>query len=201
MEALSNLPSDARGRFQTILALAEETAAQAASGTMVVVDTGLGTAQYHLLESGEESSGTDDQPDPDVGAAQPSAAWADRLDTLDDFLPFSPGLPLTDLSQPTAPTLADTGAVVAQTTRDPPDDVQQPPQPTQPVQQPMPGTQPPPGPISKAKTKGGVPAKTPPTKAMPTQPQTVATQAQQQPGQPSAKAPTVLQPPPALALR
>eukprot|EP00439_Symbiodinium_sp_Y106_P012603 s6421_g1.t2 len=59
VEALSNLPSDARGRFQTILALAEETAAQAASGTMVVVDTGLGTAQYHLLESGEESSGTD----------------------------------------------------------------------------------------------------------------------------------------------
>ena len=198
VEALSNLPSDARGRLQTILALAEETAAQAASGTMVVVDTGLGTAQYHLLESGEESSGTDDQPDPDVGAAQPSAAWADQLDTLDDFLPFSPGLPLTDLSQPTAPTLADTGAVVAQTTRDPPDDVQQPPQPTQPVQQPMPGTQPPPGPISKAKTKGGVPAKTPPDKGHAnTAP--VATQAQQQPGQPSAKAPTVLQPPPALA--
>ena len=168
VEALSNLPSDARGRLQTILALAEETAAQAA---------GLGTAQYHLLESGEESSGTDDQPDPDVGAAQPSAAWADQLDTLDDFLPFSPGLPLTDLSQPTGPTFADTGAVVAQTTQDPPDDVQQPPQPTQPVQQPMPGTQPPPRPISKAKTKGGVPAKTPPTKAMPTQPQTVATDA------------------------
>ena len=83
-----------------------------------------------------------------------------------------------------------------QTTQDLPDDVQQPPQP---VQQPVPGTQPPPGPISKAKTKGGVPAKTPPTKAMPTQPRTVATQAQQQPGQPSAKAPTVLQPPPALA--
>ena len=156
VEALSNLPSDARGRLQTILALAEETAAQAA---------GLGTAQYHLLESGEESSGTDDQPDPDVGAAQPSAAWADQLDTLDDFLPFSPGLPLTDLSQPTGPTFADTGAVVAQTTQDPRDDVQQPPQPTQPVQQPMPGTQPPPRPISKAKTKGGVPAKTPPTKA------------------------------------
>eukprot|EP00439_Symbiodinium_sp_Y106_P036559 s6534_g4.t1 len=57
VEALSNLPSDARGRLQTLLALAEETAAQAASGTMVVVDTGLGTAQYHLLESGEESSG------------------------------------------------------------------------------------------------------------------------------------------------
>ena len=199
VEALSNLPSDARGRLQTILALAEETAAQAASGTMVVFDTGLGTAQYHLLESGEESSGTDDQPDPDVGAAQPSAAWADQLDTLDDFLPFSPGLPLTDLSQPAGPTFPDTGAVVAQTTQDLPDDVQQPPQPTQPAQQPMPGTQPPPGPISKAKTKGGVPAKTPPTKAMPTQPQTVATQAQQQPGQPSAKAPAVLQPPPALA--
>ena len=109
---MSNLPADARGRLQTILALAEETAAQAASGTMVVVDTGLGTAQYHLLESGEESSATDDQPDPDTGAVQPSAAWADQLDTLDDFLPFSPGLPLTVLSQPTAPTLADTGAVV-----------------------------------------------------------------------------------------
>ena len=64
VEALSNLPADARGRLQTILALAEETAAQAASGTMVVVDTGLGTAQYHLLESGEESSATDDQPRP-----------------------------------------------------------------------------------------------------------------------------------------
>ena len=34
---------------------------------------------------------------------------------------------------------------------------------------------------------------------MPTQPQAVATQVQQQPGQPSAKAPTVLQPPPAFA--
>ena len=202
MEALSNLPSDARGRFQTILALAEETAAQAASGTMVVVDTGLGTAAVppvgvrrgvfrHRRPAGPRR----------WSSSAFSSLGRPGLDTLDDFLPFSPGLPLTDLSQPTAPTLADTGAVVAQTTRDPPDDVQQPPQPTQPVQQPMPGTQPPPGPISKAKTKGGVPAKTPPTKAMPTQPQTVATQAQQQPGQPSAKAPTVLQPPPALALR
>ena len=55
------------------------------------------------------------------------------------------------------------------------------------------------GPVSKAKTKGGVPPKTPPVKAMPVQPQPSNTQVPQPAGQPSAKAPTVLQPPPALA--
>ena len=50
------------------------------------------------------------------------------------------------------------------------------------------------GPLSKAKTKGGAPAKTPPVKAMPTQ----VAQPQVHPGQPAAKAPTVLTPPPDL---
>ena len=42
VEALSNLPPDARGRLQTILTLSEEVAAQTANGLMVVVDTSLG---------------------------------------------------------------------------------------------------------------------------------------------------------------
>ena len=58
-EALSNLPQNARGRLQTLLTLSQEVADQAASGHLVVVDTGLEEATYTLLESGEESATTD----------------------------------------------------------------------------------------------------------------------------------------------
>ena len=60
VEALSNLPEDARGRLQTLLTLSQEVADQAATGHLVVMDTGLGEATYTLLESGEESATTDD---------------------------------------------------------------------------------------------------------------------------------------------
>ena len=87
IEALSNLPADARGRLHTMLVLSEEVAAQTDSGSLVVVDTGLGTATYYLLESGEESEATDDEQEPTADAGQPHAAWADQLDALDDTLP------------------------------------------------------------------------------------------------------------------
>ena len=175
MEALSNLPEDARGRLQTLLTLSQEVADQAAHGHLVVVDTGLGQATYTLLESGEESATTEDA-DAEQPARQPVLAWADQLDTLDDFVPCSPGLPLTDVSQAAAPTLTDAGAAVDQPTQDQPTQnlpvvSSQPPPPAQPVLQPSPGPSVTIGPVSKAKTKGGVPPKTPPVKAMPVQPQ------------------------------
>ena len=119
MEALSNLPEDARGRLQTLLTLSQDVADQAAHGHLVVVDTGLGEATYTLLESGEESATTEDA-DAEQPASQPVLAWADQLDTLDDFVPFSPGLPLTDVSQAAAPTLTDAGTAVDQPTQDQP---------------------------------------------------------------------------------
>ena len=168
-----------------------------------MVDTGLGEATYTLLESGEESATTDDA-DTEQPASQTVLAWADQLDTLDDFVPFSPGLPLTDPSQAAAPTLTDAGTAVDQPTQDqptqdPPVVSPLPPQPAQLPLQPSPGPSVTIGPVSKAKTKGGVPAKTPPTKAMLVQPQPANTQVPQPVGQPGAKAPTVLQLPPALA--
>ena len=51
VEALSNLPEDARGRLQTLLTLSQEVADQAATGHLVVVDTGLGEATYTLQSS------------------------------------------------------------------------------------------------------------------------------------------------------
>eukprot|EP00439_Symbiodinium_sp_Y106_P055184 s3435_g7.t1 len=86
VEALSNLPEDARGRLQTLLTLSQEVADQAAHGHLVVVDTGLGQATYTLLESGEESATTEDA-DAEQPARQPVLAWADQLDPLDDFAP------------------------------------------------------------------------------------------------------------------
>ena len=168
-----------------------------------MVDTGLGEATYTLLESGEESATTDDA-DTEQPASQTVLAWADQLDTLDDFVPFSPGLPLTDPSQAAAPTLTNAGTAVDQPTQDqptqdPPVVSPLPPQPAQLPLQPSPGPSVTIGPVSKAKTKGGVPAKTPPTKAMLVQPQPANTQVPQPVGQPGAKAPTVLQLPPALA--
>ena len=51
VEALSDLPEDARGRLQTLLTLSQEVADQAATGHLVVVDTGLGEATYTLQSS------------------------------------------------------------------------------------------------------------------------------------------------------
>ena len=116
--------------------------------------------------------------------SQPVLAWADQLDTLDDFLPFSPGLPLTDVSQAAAPTLTDAGTGSGPAYSGPAH--------SGPSSQPSPGPSVTIGPVSKAKTKGGVPPKTPPVKAMPVQPQPANTQVPQPAGQPSAKAPTVL---------
>ena len=47
VEALSNIPPDARGRLRTMLVLAEEVVVQAAHGYHIVVDTGLGTAGWY----------------------------------------------------------------------------------------------------------------------------------------------------------
>ena len=53
-EALANLPADARGRLQTMLALAEEAAAMSGVGHHYVIDTGLGPAVYHISSEDED---------------------------------------------------------------------------------------------------------------------------------------------------
>ncbi|CAE7939410.1 unnamed protein product [Symbiodinium necroappetens] len=94
VEALSNIPQDARGRLRTMLVLAEEVVVQAAHGYQIVIDTGLGTAGWYT---------TADEPEPAapvaVGAAEasqvlglaPGQAWADTTDVPGTDDSFSRG--------------------------------------------------------------------------------------------------------------
>ena len=125
--ALSNLPEDARGRLQTMLVLAEETAAQSGFGQMVVVDTGLGTAEYHLLESGEESASHRRSTGGPSSRRSRSAFCS--VGTLDDVLPVSSRPALSTLSRDTANAQVDTAAA----TQEPSSSTQSPPRLRQPL--------------------------------------------------------------------
>ena len=84
VEALSNIPPEARGRLQTMLVLAEEVVVQAAHGYQIVIDTGFGTAAWHVAsdtEMEEEDAVEPAAPQPDVGPqVLPGQAWADATD-------------------------------------------------------------------------------------------------------------------------
>ena len=104
-EALANLPADARGRLQTMLALAEEAAAMSGVGHHYVIDTGLGPAVYHI------SSEDEDEPAavPFFGTlpAQPAAASGDAVlqltagptDAAASAQPSDPAAPLPPISK------------------------------------------------------------------------------------------------------
>ena len=79
VEALSNIPSDARGRLRTMLVLADEVVVQAAHGYQIVIDTGLGTAGWYVQEDPVQAADTaDPQPEPSAARTQ---SWADTVDT------------------------------------------------------------------------------------------------------------------------
>ena len=85
-EALANLPADARGRLQTMLALAEEAAAISAMtgvGHHYVIDTGLGPAVYHI-------SSEEDEDEPAAGSLQPVQSWADQPADVQPFVSQGP---------------------------------------------------------------------------------------------------------------
>ena len=209
VEALSNLPPEARGRLQTMIVLAEEVVVQAAHGFQFVIDTGLGTAAWYPDSGSDTAADEDTVVQPDGGGQQPvlSQSWADVTDT-----------PAVGLEVPQPEPAVPQPALALQLTAAPAT------QEVQPVQQVQTATQVPQtpqpqqvlGPCSKAKSKGQpVPQQQPqptqqpggalvPVKAQPKlpQPQTdpqpqVATPSAvpAKPGQPAAKAPTVAAPP------
>ena len=158
VEALSNIPQDARGRLRTMLVLAEEVVVQAAHGYQIVIDTGLGTAGWYVQE------------DPDAAAPQsgPVAAtgqsWADASDADGGPEPAVLSLQSAPAPQPVpAPTqvqpeplpTADSGTAATQVADPVPAPAQvqtdtqvTTPQPVQPAPQPILG------PLSKAATRG-----------------------------------------------
>ena len=202
VEALSNLPPAARGRLQTMIILSEEVVVQAAHGRQLVIDTGLGTASWYV------DPDVDSDPQPVQSDAAASSAvvqsWADITDavpvqSLSSQGQSSAAVDVQDLTtQPTTTEVSVTAEAVQTQQPDPPQaatgQVAATPQSPQTALDASLGLTQPLGPLSKAKTKGGAPAKTPPVKAMPTQ----VAQQQAHPGQPAAKAPTVLTPPPDL---
>ena len=194
VEALSNIPPAARGRLQTMIILAEEVVVQAAHGRQLVIDTGLGTASWYV--DSDEDGSQPQQPDPDASSSTVVQSWADVTDPpalVVQPLQEATAVTAATQDQPPQPVTAEVQSTqqpdVVQVADTQAPDSQPPPQPTTDT-----GPEPVVGPLSKAKTKGGAPAKTPPVKAMPTQVQT-----QVPPGQPAAKAPTVLTPPPDLS--
>ena len=222
VEALSNIPPDARGRLQTMMVLAEEVVIQAAHGYHIVVDTGLGEAGWYATTDEPESTASvpvataDDEQHSGVA---PRQAWADTTDVPVLSLQSSPALapsPALAQEQTTLAAEAQTVpaasqvAVTSVAAGDQPAQVQQ-------SSSPQPVPQPTLGPSSKAATKGKQPPQQPmvahitlkappqpqiqphsqqqlvPVKSRPEQP---GQPSQPHPGQPVAKAPTVPPPPP-----
>ena len=221
VEALSNIPPDARGRLRTMLVLAEEVVVQAAHGYHIVVDTGLGTAGWYAEP---------DEPQPAVvaaadgaGGAQhlglaPGQAWADTTDVPVLSLQSDPAVAPSPAQQPEqpAPTAEAPTDTAASQVADTSVTTQEQPTQVQPSSSTQPAPQPDLRPLSKAATKGKQPPQQPmvahiTVKAQPQPQPQLQPQAQQplvpvksrpqqpqqpHPGQPEAKAPTVPPPPP-----
>ena len=105
VEALSNIPPDARGRLQTMMVLAEEVVIQAAHGYHIVVDTGLGTAGWYATDEPDSTASVAAAAVGDVqdfGLA-PGQAWADTTDVPVLSLQSTPAVapPPTPTQEPT----------------------------------------------------------------------------------------------------
>ena len=197
VEALSNIPPAARGRLQTMIVLAEEVVIQAAHGRQLVIDTGLGTASWYVDPDVDASQ--PEQSDPAASSTTVVQSWADVTDPPASVVQPSQEQPAVAAAtqEPTPqPVTAEVSVVGQGQPTQQPDAVQaataqdaDASQGTQTATDASLGLTQPLGPLSKAKTKGGAPAKTPPVKAMPTQ----VAQPQVHP-----LAPTVLTPPPDL---
>ncbi|CAE7838062.1 URC1 [Symbiodinium sp. CCMP2592] len=78
VEALSNLPADFQGRLEQIVDWSGRVRHAAASGQTFIVDTGLGTASWHLASTSSSDAPQDATGNTDQDQSSAVRSWADQ---------------------------------------------------------------------------------------------------------------------------